>query len=138
MKPSRPRRNRGFTLIEVMLVLVILVVLASLAVLAYGPIQKRMRINQAKTQIGMLAEAIETYNIDIENYPASLDDLERDPGNLPPGKWHRCLNKEIPLDPWQKPYQYQYPGQHNIDSFDVWTVTPDNQILGNWTEERIK
>ena len=138
MKPLPPRRRRGFTLIEVLLVLVILVVLASLAVVAYGPIQKKMRVDAAKTQIGLLENAIETYQVELEDYPTSLDDLRRDPGNLAPGKWHTFLNKDIPLDPWKNPYHYKCPGDHNPESFDVWSVTPENQILGNWTDETAK
>ncbi len=131
----RSRGHRGgFTLIEVLLVLVILVVLASLAVVAYGPIQKRMRLNQAKAQIGMLKVAVEAYNVDMEQYPTSLDDLRRDPGNLPAGKWHACLDTDIPLDPWHNQYSYKYPGDHNPDGFDISTVTPDNQTIGNWSE----
>ncbi len=138
MKKSTARRNRGFTLIEVLLVLVILVVLASLAVVAYGPIQKRMREDAAKTQIGLLEQAVETYQTEIGTYPASFEDLRRDPGNLTPGKWHTFLNKDVPPDPWNKQYEYKCPGDHNPESFDVWTVTPENKVIGNWTEERMK
>ena len=138
-----PRRERGFTLIEVLLVLVILVVLASLAVVAYGPIQRKANMNAAKVQVDLFATALDSYQLAVGSYPSTasgLQALRTPPADLPdPSKWDGpYLAKDIPLDPWNKPYEYQSPGQHNRDTFDVWTVTPDGQVLGNWTEERMK
>lgn len=141
MKSSCDRRRKGgFTLIEVLLVLVILVVLASLAVVAYGPIQRRANVNAAKVQVDLFATALDSYQLAVGSYPstvAGLQALRRPPADLQsPDKWDGpYLSKDIPLDPWGKAYQYCYPGIHNPDRFDVWAVTPDNQQLGNWTEE---
>lgn len=134
---ARPRRPaRGFTLIEVLLVLVILVVLSSLAVVAYGPIQRRMQVNAAKAQVGLFEQAIQTYQVSVGQYPKTLQDLRYEPANLPAGKWDGpYLNKDIPLDPWGQEYQYLSPGVRNPDSFDAWTVGPDGQEIGNWTQE---
>ena len=85
MRHSSSRRNRGFTLIEVLLVLVILVVLASLAVVAYGPIQRKANINSAKTQAELLAQAVDSYQLAIGTYPSSqsgLQALRSAPGDL--------------------------------------------------------
>ena len=76
----------------------------------------------------------------IGSFPSAasgLQALRTRPADLQdPGKWEGpYLTKDIPLDPWNKPYQYACPGMHNPDRFDVWTVTPENQELGNWTEE---
>ena len=140
MKPSVTRRKRGFTLIEVLLVLVILVVLASLVVVSLGPIQRRYKIDAAKAQIGLFATALDTYQVTVGSYPSSLQALRARPADLPdPDKWDGpYIDKDIALDPWNHPYQYKYPGDHNPDRFDVWTVTPENQILGNWTEEKTR
>ena len=63
----------------------------------------------------------------LRTRPADLKD---------PDKWEGpYLTKDIPLDPWNKPYQYACPGKHNSDKFDVWTIGPDNQVIGNWTKE---
>jgi general secretion pathway protein G len=141
MKSSSDRRGRsGFTLIEVLLVLVILVIIASLAVMAYGPIQRRAKVNAAKVQVELLATALDSYQLSVGVYPsatAGLQALRRPPSDLPsPDKWDGpYLSKDIPLDPWGKAYQYRYPGVHNPDRFDVWTVSPDSQEIGNWTEQ---
>lgn len=134
------RRRRGFTLIEVLLVLVILVVLASLAVVAYGPIQKRANINAAKVQVDAFATALNTYQLSVGTYPstaAGLQALRQAPADLTnPDKWDGpYLGKDVPMDPWNKAYQYCCPGTHNPDSFDVWTTGPDGQMIGNWSEE---
>jgi general secretion pathway protein G len=136
MTTPRKRRASGFTLIEVLLVLVILVVLASLAVVSYGPIRKKMQVDAAKSQIGLLDTAIRTYEATVGAYPPNLDALRRAPVDVPPNKWSGpYLNKEVPPDPWEKPYTYNQPGQHNPDSFDVSTVAPDGEEIGNWTPE---
>jgi general secretion pathway protein G len=134
MYPTRNRKSRsgGFTLIEVLLVLVILVVLASMAVLAYGPIQKRMRIDAAKAQIGIFEQAIEKYNLDVQSYPVTLEALRTAPSDLPPGKWAGpYLNKPVPLDPWSHQYIYSPQSQHGMD-FDISCQADDGQIIGNW------
>ena len=95
----------------------ILVVLASLAVVAYGPIQRRDKINAAKTQIGLFKTALDTYQL-VGSYPSTasgLQALRTRPADIQdPSKWDGpYLDPDVPLDPWDKPYQYDLPGQHN-------------------------
>ena len=141
----RSTRRGGVTLIEVMLVLVILVVLASLAVTAYGPIQRRALSNAAKAMIGELENALELYRLDVQNYPTTADGLEAlrsAPSSLSNSdKWHGAyLRKPVPNDPWDAPYQYEYPGKHNVDAPDIWSLGPDgiggtDDDVTNWSEE---
>jgi len=142
MKRSSSRRNRGFTLIEVLLVLVILVILASLAVVNVLSVQKSANVKAAQVQIDGFDTALGTYQMSIGTFPTTqsgLQALRTRPNDLQdPDKWEGpYITKDIPLDPWGKPYQYSCPGMHNPDRFDVWTVTPppENKELGNWTEE---
>ncbi len=139
---SSTRRKRGFTLIEVLLVLVILVVLASLAVVAYGPIQRRYKMDAAKTQIGFFKLSLGTYNTMVGTNPstaAGLQALRTPPADLQEGKWDGpYIDRDIPLDPWGHLYQYTCPGSHNPSEFDVWTVAPDGQEIGNWSEEKAR
>jgi len=136
MKRSPTRRRRGgFTLIEVLLVLVILVVLGALAVTAYGPIQRRARINAAKSQIGLLKTSLGTYQLVVGNYPAGQEGLEAlrtPPQGLPVDlqtDWP-ILEDPVPVDPWGNPYGYHSPGRHNAHSYDIWSAGPD-MIEGN-------
>ncbi len=142
---NRPRRHRGFTLVEVLLVLVILVIIASLAVTAYGPIQKRAYTNATKTQIGAFETPLEAYRLDINDYPSTqqgLEALRTAPSDIAdPDKWAGpYLGKPVPLDPWGSPYQYEYPGTHDETKPDIWSFGPDmingnDDDIGNWVEE---
>ena len=50
------------------------------------------------------------------------------------------MDSDVPLDPWDNPYQYMSPGIHNPDGFDVWSFGPDGingtqDDIGNWNQE---
>ena len=128
--PPRSRQRTGFTLIEVLLVLVILVIIASMAVMAYGPIQRRAYTNAAKTQIGAFEGPLQAYRLDIADFPATaqgLEALRSAPSDLANAdKWHGpYLGKPVPLDPWDRPYHYEYPGRHGDDMPDIWSSGAD-------------
>ena len=127
--PSTRSRRRGFTLIEVLLVLVILVVLASTAVIAIGPIQRSAYMRAAKTQIGAFDTPLETYRLDMGDYPVTaqgLAALRTAPGDAGGGRWMGpYLGKEVPMDPWGRPYQYEYPGRVDPTKPDIWSMGPD-------------
>ena len=129
MKRGRKQdRRQGFTLIEVLLVLVILVILASMGGLFVRRAQQGAMVNAAKTQIGSFKSCIETYQLGVRNYPTSsagLQSLLAAPSDLPnPARWQGPYFdlKQIPLDPWDKPYQYQLV---NNDSYVIWSLGPD-------------
>jgi general secretion pathway protein G len=128
--PSRRSRRRGFTLIEVLLVLVILVVLASTALIAIGPIQNSANMRMAKTQIGAFHTPLETYRLDMGDYPTTAQGLQA--LRTPPqdvgggGRWMGpYLGKDIPPDPWGRPYQYEYPGRMDPLMPDIWSMGRD-------------
>ncbi len=144
--PKRRRRRGGFTLVEVLLVLVILVIIASLAVTAYGPIRRRAFINAAKTQIKAFKTPLQAYDLSIGDYPSSSQGLEallEPPSDLPnQNKWDGPYldSLQVPLDPWDNPYGYEYPGRHREDWPDIWSYGPDGQDgtdddIGNWMVE---
>jgi general secretion pathway protein G len=132
-------RRRGFTLIEVMLVMLILVILASLVAMALGPQQRKAKLNAAKAQIGLFEPMLDMFHQDLDAYPSTqsgLNALRYQPNDVTnPSKWSGPYSKaEIPPDPWDRPYQYQCPGTHNPDSYDLWSMGPPNEntIIGNW------
>jgi len=126
------KRRGGFTLVEVLLVLVILVIIASLAVTAYGPMQRRAYVNAAKTQIRAFKGPLAAYRLDIGDYPRSLDELRMQPADAAAqGQWNGpYLDRDVPMDPWRRPYQYVYPGQHDPDMPDISSAGPDG-VFGN-------
>jgi type II secretion system protein G len=88
----------------------------------------------AKVQLRTFDKAINGYKADIGEYPRSLDALTVPPAELPAGKWEGPYIEDaaVPKDPWGKTYQYAAPGKHNPDSYDVWTVDPNGNEIGNW------
>jgi len=128
-RPSRRRRKSAFTLMEILLVLAILVVLASMVGVSYSRIQKSMQVSSARTQIGLLEEAVKAYQINVGSLPQTLDNLLVAPGDLPnPAKWQGpYLEKQtLPVDPWDQQFQYEIVDQAN-DKFRIFSAGPDRQ-----------
>lgn len=97
----------GFTLIELLIVIVILGLLMSLVA---PQMFSKVRSNKAKVaavQMDMIATALNTYRLDVGNYPATLNELRRSTHTKWDGPY---LPRDIPLDPWDNPYVYSVPG----------------------------
>ena len=108
------RRDRGFTLIEVLIVMVILGLLAALVgPRMFGKVGKSKQ-NAAKAQISLFETALDTYRLDVGRYPKTdqgLQALRVKPDGEE--KWDGpYVSKEIPLDPWGNPYIYESPSEH--------------------------
>lgn len=137
---SRARRA-GFTLIEVLMVLVILVILGSFAVTIFTGTQQKAKIDQARSQIGLVESAARLYQLHMNGYPQTLDDLIQAPSDATnPNKWGGpYLEKKVPLDPWENEYMYANPGKNNTTKFDIWSMGPDGMDgteddIGNWEQ----
>lgn len=111
--PARPRRHRGFTLIELMVVLVIIGVLAALIVPNVLDRADEAKVTAARTDIGTIMQALKLYKLDNGIYPTAgqgLNALVERPTTPPiPTNWKPYLEK-LPNDPWGHPYQYLNPG----------------------------
>lgn len=144
----RFRRRRavgGFTLIEVLLVLAILVILASLVAVNYMGRQKKAAADKARLDIEALGTALKMYHLDLHAYPTTdqgLQALREPPAGLTnPDRWGPgpYLEKEIPFDPWDRPYQYICPGRINTMGYDLWSLGPDGvdgseDDIANWSQ----
>jgi general secretion pathway protein G len=103
------RRERGFTLIELLIVMVILGLLAALVgPRMFGKVGKSKQ-KAAKAQMALFETALDTYRLDVGKYPTTdqgLSALRAQPDGAE--RWDGpYLPKEIPLDPWGHPYEYQ-------------------------------
>lgn len=140
-RPSRPQR--GFTLIEVMIVVVILGVLAAIVVPRIMDRPDQARQVRARQDLRLVQSALDLYKLDNFRYPSTdqgLEALVTKPTLAPlPAHWKSggYLDR-LPVDPWGRTYQYLAPGRHG--EFDLWSLGADGQPggegvdadLGNW------
>lgn len=134
--------QRGFTLIEIMVVIVILGILAAMVVPRIMSRPEEARITKAKQDIRALETALDLYKLDNFNYPTTeqgLEALVTQPTTPPVPKRYReeAYLKKVPNDPWQNPYQFLNPGEHG--AIDIFSLGPDQQLseddIGNWNIE---
>ena len=138
-RPGRTAR-RGFTLIELLLVLVILSVLAAVVVPKFTKRSEQARITAARTDIGNLELALDTFEIDTGRFPSTQEGIEalvEQPTGM--DDWRGpYIKRGVPNDPWGTPYVYSYPGDHNREGYDLYSFGPDGQSGGaddidNWS-----
>jgi len=106
--------NRGFTLIEIMIVMIIIGLLAALVAPKFFGRLATAKLSSAKAQIELFGTALDAFRLDTGRYPTTeegLKALREKPSGV--DNWSGpYLPKEIPLDPWKRSYIYKSPGEH--------------------------
>lgn len=147
MKEFQRAVQRGFTLIEVMVVVVILGILAAIVVPKVMDRPDAARITKAKQDIRALESALNLYRLDNYNYPSTDQGLEalvsKPSGSPEPRNWKNggYLDR-LPRDPWGQEYQFLSPGSHGV--VDIYSLGADgrpggegvNGDIGNWNLEQ--
>ena len=138
---QKREKQKGFTLIELMVVLVIIGVLAALIVPNVLDRADDARVSAAKTDVSNLMQSLKLYKLDNQRFPTAeqgLSALVSKPTTGPaPLNWKPYLDK-LPNDPWGNPYQYLNPGIKS--EVDVMSLGADGQVggegknadLGSW------
>lgn len=133
-------RQGGFTLVEILIVVFIIGLLAALV----GPqLFKRVggaKQKMARTQIEVLGTALDTYRLDVGQYPTSeqgLAALVAQPEEIE--TWDGpYLRKDVPKDPWGNDYIYRSPGERG--EYELLSLGADraeggegeNQDVASW------
>ena len=145
----RANRRGGFTLLEVLLVVVILGMLAALVVPNFIGTDVKARRDLAKSQVapgGALSNAINQYRLAMGEYPQSLKDLTQPPEDVEKKAKYGStplIDAKTMKDPWNNDYQYKTPGDHNKDSYDLFSYGADgkeggegdDEDIGNWSKD---
>ena len=146
---SRSARQRGFTLIEIMVVVVIIGLLAAVIVPQVVDKVDQARVAKAKQDITSLETALTMYRLDNSKYPTTdqgLSALTTQPTDPNIRHWRPGgYIKRISKDPWGNDYVYVYPGTHGQE-YDLYSLGADNQPggegtdadVGNWNAETEK
>lgn len=125
----------GFTLLELLVVIIVLGLLAGLvAPQIFGRVGEA-KVTTARTQMSLIGTALDSYRLDNGGYPTTeqgLKALREKPNRAPvPSNWKGpYLRREVPLDPWDRPYDYRSPGSRNPTGYDLATLGRDGKAGG--------
>lgn len=132
---SRIRSQRGFSLIEIILVVVLIggiVAFAATRILGGGD---RAKVSLAKAQVQTMAEKVQQYEMDTGTLPNSLDELVTQPGNAT--GWLGPYAKAAEMkDPWNHPFEFTVPGDGQ--PFDLISLGKDGKPGGSSVDADIK
>lgn len=135
-------RQSGFSLIEILFVIGLIALLLTLVVGNIGGIFGGQQEKVADIFVKQTVKlGVVPYKLDMGNYPTTeqgLGALINAPAGKE-GKWKGPYLEELPMDPWDNPYQYRFPGSKNINGskgYDVWSLGADGvesaDDIGNW------
>ncbi len=135
---NQPMKNQaGFTLVELIVVVIIIGLLAGLVVPQFIKQEEKATAKVAKAQIELFGTALDTFRLDVGRYPTSQEGLAalmQKPGGV--DRWDGpYLKKDLPPDPWNKPYIYKSPGDHGV--YDIISYGADGAPGGDGNDRDI-
>jgi general secretion pathway protein G len=139
---SRLDDRRGFTLLELMVVMVILVMLASVVTVVVLKRVDEARHAKGVADIQSIADAVDQFYLHSSRYPTTEEGLNalrvKPSGDDLPNWDGPYIKKTIPKDPWSRDYVYTCPGEHNADSYDLYSLGKDGKDGGTGSDADIK
>ena len=119
-------REKGFTLIELMLVVIIIGALVAMVMPRLTGRSEQARIAAAEADVrANIATALRLYELDNGNFPTTqegLNALLEKPGSA--RNWNGPYLEKKPIDPWGREYKYKSPGEHKTD-YDLYSLGKD-------------
>jgi general secretion pathway protein G len=138
------RRVTAFTLLEILVVLAIIGLLVGVLVTNTDKIFGRSQTAVAGIFVRNTVNVpLLSYRRDMGDYPSTQEGLQAlvTAPTARAESWHgpylEALGGRLPVDPWNEPYQYRYPGTKNPAGYDIYSKGPDKQAdtaddIGNW------
>lgn len=142
------KTQSGFSLIEIMVVLVIIGLLVSIVAPNVLDQADDARVQKVKADFGAIDTSLSLYRLNNFTYPTSeqgLEALVKKPTIDPiPNNWKKGgYLKDLPLDPWGRPYLYLSPAEFSEDDYDIYSLGADgvtggedqNADIGSWMKK---
>ncbi len=129
-KDKVPCSQKGFSLVEIILVVIIIATLSAMVVPRLTGRSEQARQAAAKADIEVnIPTALKLYELDNGFLPTTtqgLNALLQKPTTTPiPENWNGPYLEKQPLDPWKRPYQYQSPGVRRPHDYDLSSLGKD-------------
>lgn len=121
--------QKGFTLIELMLVVIIIGALVAMVMPRLAGRSEQAKAGAAKADISAnIATGLKLYELDNGKFPTSdegLSALLTKPASAQ--NWNGPYIEKKPIDPWGREYQYKSPGAHRTYDYDLYSLGHDGQ-----------
>ena len=133
--------EKGFSLIEILVVLMIIGLLTTVVAINILPSQDRARIDKAQTDIRILEQALELYRLDMFSYPSEQEGfkalIEKPSNNKFSDRYRQAGDvRKLELDPWGNDYLYERPGKNN-NPFEIISLGADGRKGGEGLDKDI-
>lgn len=125
--------NKGFSLIEILLVVIIIGTLAAMMIPRFIGRSDQARVAAAKADVEVnIPTALKLYELDNGFFPTTEQGLgalmKQTASNPIPKNWNGPYLEKTPIDPWGRPYQYLSPGVHRPHDYDLYSLGKNPKV----------
>ena len=137
MNMNKGEQEKGFTLLEIMVVLVIIGVLAAMVAPRFIERADEAKVEATRAQMQNIGQAMKLYRLQNGHYPSSSEGIQ---ALVTAGKNGKRYLDSLPKGAWGNAFVYLAPGVHG--DFDILSYGADAKAggsgfdadIGNWDE----